>query len=123
MIVVEEGELPSERGEKVVESDDGEIKMESTTRTVQSIVAGMDKVPLEQLESLRALAHIVAGGKFEVLQGTTSKSLGVVEDVITFSPNMPWVRPLIVKKPSMSRPLLANYVLKENLQTLALALM
>ncbi|GMY34086.1 hypothetical protein FCV25MIE_29328 [Fagus crenata] len=45
----------------------------------------MDKVPLEQLESLRALAHIVAAGKFEVLQGTTSKSLGVVEDVITFS--------------------------------------
>jgi hypothetical protein len=34
MIVVEEGELPSERGEKVVESDDGEIKMESTTRAV-----------------------------------------------------------------------------------------
>jgi hypothetical protein len=52
---------------------------------VQSIMTEMEKVPLEQLESLRALAHIMAVRKFEVLQGTTSKSNGVIKDLITFS--------------------------------------
>ena len=56
-------EILQEDGEKTIEVEDGEIRVEGVSHEVQNMMAEMEKVPPEQLESFRALAHIMAGGE------------------------------------------------------------